>query len=159
MIPSLVRINGSPWTVLPPGVHQASLQDVEESFATNSWRRELFDGLVEASLLLKSAGCSLIYLDGSYVSAKPKPGDYDACWDHEGVDPYKLDPVFLIFNDGRAAQKAAFKGEFFPAAMTNTETGPTFIDFFQVDRFTGTKKGILSISLTTDPVLMRKVQS
>jgi hypothetical protein len=158
MIPALVTLTGSPWTVLPPGIHQAGLIEVETAFATTSWRRDLYGGLVKALGQLRSAGCLTIYLDGSYVTGKPRPRDFDACWDPNGVDGKKLDPVFLDFKNGRAAQKATFKGEFFPSSMTCADVGQTFVDFFQLDRFTGKRKGIISISLSADPVLSRKVQ-
>ncbi|AHE99652.1 hypothetical protein THITH_16640 [Thioalkalivibrio paradoxus ARh 1] len=143
---------------MPPGAHAASLENVAAAFATNVWRRELFDGLVLASGKLRLAGCTVIYLDGSYVTGKPKPGDFDACWDPSGVDLAKLDPVFLEFGNGRAAQKAAFKGEFFPSTMLCADVGQAFVDFFQLDRFTGKQKGIISISLSADPLLLGKVQ-
>lgn len=158
MIPPLVPLPGSPWTVLPPGVHSASLEEVSGAFATNVWRRQLFDGLVLASGKLRYAGCPKVYLDGSYVTGKPKPGDFDACWDPSGVDPAKLDRVFLDFANGRAAQKAVFKGEFFPSALACADVGATFVDFFQMDRFTGQQKGIISIPLSADPLLSGKVQ-
>lgn len=158
MIPQLITMNGSPWKVLPPGVYQAELHEVEAAFATNVRRRDLFVGLVEAAGRLRSAGCQLIYLDGSYVTGKPRPGDFDACWDPMGVDGSKLDPIFLDFNDGRAMQKAALKGEFFPSSMICTDVSQTFLEFFQWDRFTGRRKGIISVSLLTDPALLRKVQ-
>ncbi len=153
MIPGLVSLPGSPWTVLPRGVHSASLTDLASAFATNAWRRELFEGLVFACGKLRLAGCSTIYLDGSYVTGKPKPGDFDACWDPSGVDPAKLDPVFLQFSNGRAAQKAAFKGEFFPSSMLCADVGQAFVDFFQKDRFTGKQKGIISIVISCDSLL------
>lgn len=159
MIPALVPLRGSPWIVLPPGMHAASLEDVAAAFGTNAWRRELFEGLVLASGKLRSAGCMAIYLDGSYTTGKPRPVDFDACWDPTGVDPAKLDPVFLDFSNGRAAQKAAFKGEFFPSSMMCVDVGQAFVDFFQVDRFTGKQKGIISISLSADPLLSGRVQS
>ena len=158
MIPALVSLPGSPWAVLPPGAHVASLGDVAHAFATNTWRRELFAGLVLACGRLRLAGCPEIHLDGSYVTGKPRPGDFDACWDPTGVDPTNLDPVFLDFSNGRAAQKAAFKGEFFPSSMLCVDVGQTFVDFFQMDRFTGKQKGIISIPLSADPLLSRKVQ-
>ena len=127
------------------------------AFATNTWRRELFGGLVHASTKLKLAGCPRIYLDGSYVTGKPRPNDFDACWDPTGIDPAMLDPVFLDFANGRAAQKAAFKGEFFPSSMTCVDVGQSFVDFFQLDRFTGNQKGIISIPLSADPLLSGKV--
>lgn len=158
MIPVLVPLLGSPWSVLPPGIHQASLEEVAAFYATNPWRREVFDGLVGALEKLRLAGCSAIYLDGSYVTDKPRPGDFDACWDPSGIDPAKLDPLFLQFDNGRAAQKAAFKGEFFPSSMMCGDVGQPFLDFFQLDRFTGRQKGIISISLLADPILSAKVQ-
>lgn len=158
MIPDLVHIPGSPWPVLPPGVHLASLSEVKGLFATNPWRRDLFFGLVDGSGKLVVAGCSTVFLDGSYVSGKPKPGDFDACWDPKGVDPTRLDPVFLNFKNGRAAQKAVFKGEFFPSSMICADVGKAFIEFMQQDRFTGKQKGILSISLSADPILSGVVQ-
>jgi len=144
---------------MTPGVHQARLDEVEAVFATNPPRRSLFDGLVRASVLLHSAGCETIWVDGSYVTGKPRPADFDACWDPNGVNPAALDRVFLDFTNGRQAQKAMFGGEFFPSSMICTDVGHSFMEFFQLDRFTGTKKGILAISLSADPVLLRKVQS
>jgi hypothetical protein len=158
MIPPLVHVQGSPWPILPPGIYPAELSEVATSFATNAWRRELFDGLVEAIRRLREARCPTVFLDGSYVTGKPKPGDFDACWDPLGVDPAKLDPVFLQFANGRAAQKAAFKGEFFPSSMICADVGHTFLDFFQTDRFTGRQKGVVSISPSSDPFLSGKMQ-
>ena len=158
MIPALVPLTGSPWLVLPPGIHQATLNEVAASFAINPRRIELFAGFVDASGRLLHAGCMTVYLDGSYVTGKPLPADFDACWDPSGVDSSRLDPVFLQFANGRAAQKAAFKGEFFPSSMMCVDVGQAFVDFFQQDRFTGKQKGIISISLSADPLLSRKVQ-
>lgn len=92
------------------------------------------------------------------MSGKPTPGDFDACWDPSGVDPGKLDPVFLQFENERQAQKAAFRGEFFPSSVMCSDVGRAFVDFFQLDRFTGKQKGIISIALLADPLLSRKVQ-
>ena len=157
VIPTLVTLAGAPWKVLPPGVHATTFSEVEVAFATNKRRRDLFDGLLTAVGSLLYAGCGRIYLDGSYVTAKPNPSDFDACWDPAGVDPAKLDPVFADFSNKRKPQKAKFKGEFFPSTMLNLPRQP-FVDFFQVDRFTGMRKGILSIRLSTDPTLKQRIK-
>lgn len=69
-----------------------------------------------------------MYLDGSFVTSKPAPGDIrDACWVIEGVDPERPDPIFLNFADGRAAQKARFGCELFPAEVPEGPTGKTFL--------------------------------
>ena len=108
MIPTLIAVPGSPWNVLPPGFHQATLMEVEQTFTYNPHRRELFTGLLSAAAHLYSVGCRRVLLDGSYVSGKPVPADYDACWDPSGVDFAKLDPVFDDFDDGRVSAKADF---------------------------------------------------
>ena len=70
-------------------------------------------GLREAMQSLKNAGCRTVYIDGSFVTDKEIPGDFDACWEEAWVDPLKLDPVLLTFADGRAAQKAKYLGSCF----------------------------------------------
>ena len=56
------------------------------------------------------AGCRTVYLNGSFVTSKTFPNDYDACWEEAGVDPAALDPVLLTFDPGRATQKAKYMG-------------------------------------------------
>lgn len=51
-------------------------------------------GLLAACRNLAEAGCGLLLLDGSFVSAKAPPGDYDAAWETEGVDPDRLTRSF-----------------------------------------------------------------
>ena len=159
MIPPFVTIIGAPWDVLPPGIHSATLTEVAAVYTYNPRRRALYAGLVEAAVHLRQVGCRTVLLDGSYVSAKPIPGDYDACWEPTGVDFGKLDPVFDDFTNGRAAQKIRFGGEFFPSTLIEADSGATFADFFQTEWFTGKKKGILSISLTVDDVVTRRLKS
>jgi hypothetical protein len=118
-----------------------------------------FQGFVSALENLRGAGCTRAYLDGSYVTEKPQPDDFDACWDPTGVNPAFLDPVLLTFDNHRAAQKAKYQGEFFPSTIPADAVGTIFIEFFQVDRFTGAPKGIIAIDLTADPMLQPTVTS
>jgi hypothetical protein len=155
MIPGLIEIKDAPWKILPGGIHQATLSEVEVFFGTNPHRRALFVGLFHALIALKSAGCKTVYLDGSYVTGKSKPNDYDACWEPDGIDPIKLDPVFLDFDNKRANQKAKFGGEFFPTGFQGVP-GVPILEFFQKERHTGEDKGILLIDLTSDPLLERE---
>ena len=95
MIPLLVDIGGaSLWPVLPLGVHWATLHEIEATFATNERRRWLFEGFRMVVEELARSGCTKLYLDGSYVTGKEDPLDYDGCWEAVGVDGSKLDPVF-----------------------------------------------------------------
>jgi hypothetical protein len=154
MIPPLIEIPSAPWEVLPPGVHPASLTEVQAMFATNPRRRLLFDGFIAGLKSLKSAGCLTAYLDGSFVSGKPHPGDFDACWDPTNVSRAILDPIFLDFSNGRQAQKARFGGEFFLSSIICGDSGTAFLQFFQVEKSSGLQKGIIQISLANDPLLL-----
>ena len=104
-------------------------------------------GLKAAMVSLKDAGCKTVYVDGSFVTGKEAPGDFDACWEEEGVDPTILDPVLLTFDAGRATQKAKYMGELFPASTIADEDGFSFLEFFQTDKETGRRKGIVAIDL------------
>ncbi|MEX0964832.1 MAG: hypothetical protein WDZ52_12405 [Pseudohongiellaceae bacterium] len=147
MIPNLVVLEDCPWMVLPPGIHIASIAEIEAVFGYNSHRRKLLKGLKNALRNLQGAGCLVVFLDGSFISDKPIPSDYDGCWDHNGMDRTKLDPVLLDFSNERAAQKLKYYGEFFPAYGEADILGTSFLDFFQADKHTGTAKGIVQLDL------------
>lgn len=132
---------------LPPGVHWAKWQEFVERFGTTPHRQRLLRGLKSAIDSLSKAGCLVVYIDGSFVTEKENPNDYDGCWEITGVDPYLLDPILLNFNNGQAAQKIKYLGELFPAQTLEGMTGKTFLEFFQVDKNTGNQKGIVAIDL------------
>lgn len=132
--------------LLPPGEHPATWAQVVATLGWNPRRKALLGGLSAALIPLRSAGCTKVYLDGSFVTAKDFPGDYDAAWDPSGVDRDLLmliEPVFFDFNHKRAAQKAKYLGEFFPSNAPANLVGTTFYDFFQKDKETGLPKGIV----------------
>jgi hypothetical protein len=131
---------------LPPGVHHATWDELRAAFGTTPHRARLLDGLHRALEALRTAGCQRTYVDGSFVTAKDVPGDFDACWETQGVDAGKLDPVLLDFSNKRAAQKAKYGGELFPATAS-AGPGARFLDFFQRDKATGEPKGIVAIDL------------
>lgn len=82
------------------------------------------------------------------MTAKEVPGDFDACWEVTGVDATLLDPVLLIFDPGRFTQKAKYGGELFPAeSVADSRTNDTFLEFFQIDKESGSPKGIIAIDL------------
>jgi hypothetical protein len=132
---------------VPPGVHWASWKEFAGRFGWNGHRRMLLDGLKVAIANLRDSGCKAVYIDGSFVTAKETPADFDACWSITGVDPRLLDPVLLDFANERAAQKAKFHGEMFPAEIPEGISGKTFLEFFQTDKTTGRRKGIIAIRL------------
>lgn len=145
MIPILVDI-GATWRVLPPGIHDATFREVEQAFAKNQRRKELYHGLIRGCQSLETAGCKFVFLDGSFVTEKSLPGDFDVCWDPVGVDPTKLDPTLLDFTNRRRAQRMKYGGEFFPSSAL-ADNYRTFVDYFQTDKETNLEKGIIQIQL------------
>jgi len=96
---------------------------------------------------LRGDSCQRDYIDGSFVTAKDEPADFDACWEPSNVVPRLLDATLVEFSDRRRAQKARFGGELF---LANIPVGPglaDFLEYFQHDPNTGQPKGILAINL------------
>jgi hypothetical protein len=60
---------------LPPEVHICEWEEFKERFGYNRRRVLLMAGLELAMRELQAAGCSIIYIDGSFISSKPTPGD------------------------------------------------------------------------------------
>lgn len=135
---------------LPEGIHYASMQELIERFGYNAKRAWLLDGLNLLVKNLESAGCSLIYIDGSFVTEKEIPGDYDMAWSIEGVEEHidRLDPCLFLNNpDDRKEIELKYRGDVFPAEIPEGASGKTFLSFFQQDKNTGEKKGIVAINI------------
>jgi hypothetical protein len=135
--------------LLPPGIHWATINEVIQRFGANAHRLGQLAGLQSAIVALAAAGCTALFLDGSFVTDKEFPEDYDVCWNAVGVVAALLDPVMLNFDNQRAAQKLKYGGEFFPADWPPGSNSPfqTFLEFFQSDENTGASKGIVGIRL------------
>ena len=135
---------------LPPGRHGATWQELEQRFGTTERRRQLLTGMKRLLLSLKSVGCRKAYINGSFITTKDDPADYDGCWERAGMDLRLLrtaDPVLLDFTNQRAAQKLKYGGEMFPADIVEQNSGRIFLDFFMKDKNTGDPKGIIEIDL------------
>ncbi len=117
-------------------------------YGYNTTRATIMEGMEAALRALKKYRCRRVYMDGSFVTTKEEPNDFDACWDPDGMDVSGLITEYPCFWDLRAprnSQKELFKGELFPST-TPAESGTTFLDFFQRDRDLN-RKGIVKIEL------------
>ena len=130
---------------LPAGIHKVHWSEFRDKFGHNCYRKKLIQGMLSAFKSLKKAGCSTVFIDGSFVTNKHKPSDYDGCWDGTGVDENSLDPALRDYRSSRIAQKVKFFGEMFPATCIS-RSGHPMLDFFQEDR-DGNSKGIVEINL------------
>jgi hypothetical protein len=144
MIPPFDAESGN----LPSGIHKCTWDEFLVRFGYNTRRLLLITGLKAALEALRDAGCRRVYVDGSFVTRKEFPGDFDACWEAAGVDIdvlLKAEPVILSFENFRAAQKARFGGELFVADWEADDMGTVFLDFFQRDKVTRSPKGIIAL--------------
>jgi hypothetical protein len=137
--------------VLPPGVHNASWDELAERFGGSPRRDSLLRGLLEAAGNLRSAGARVIWLGGSFVTDKEEPDDWDGVWDPSNADMTKVDPVLIDPADlatGRHRQKAKYAGELLVGV--DAASGSPFQLYFQVDK-NGDPKGIIRLDLRTLP--------
>lgn len=136
---------------LPHGIHNMTWEEFYDQFSFSPKRKYLLEGLERAIVTLRQCGCIIIYIDGSFVTNKLEPNDYDACWEGElglVVPNMKIiEPIFLDLSDGRKKQKLKYKGEVFPAEIPADSSGTSYLDFFQQIRFSIDKKGIVAIKL------------
>jgi hypothetical protein len=61
--------------LLPPGVHETNLEELNEKMGWSRRRRELLEGLEEALELMASCGMARVHLHGSFVTDKDRPND------------------------------------------------------------------------------------
>jgi hypothetical protein len=139
---------------LPPGIYDVTWDQIVGRFGYTPHRLALLAGLKAALDSLRQVGCERAYIDGSFVTNKVVPNDFDACWEMAGVDfdlVDRLDPILLDWSNRRAAQKANFGGELFIAESAADPWGTPYLEFFQHDRATRALKGILAIDLRSLP--------
>jgi hypothetical protein len=133
--------------LLPEGIYDCTLEEFEKRFTNYFDRRKLYEkGIIPLMADLRAIACKSLYLDGSYVTNKIIPNDFDACWDNRGLNlaevkqkfPFLWNPIF---------SKKKYGGDVFPAFIKETRSGILFIDFFQTHKMTGLKKGIIKLNL------------
>jgi len=144
MLPALGRATG----YLPAGIHDATWPEFVERFAVTTHRRLLADGLLTALRHLRDCGCRVVIVDGSFVTAKRRPGDYDGVWNAVGVDEKKVDPVLFRVKDNRARMKAKYGGELF--LQRGLAPDSEWLEFFMSDR-DGNAKGVVRLDLRELP--------
>jgi len=138
---------------LPPGDHQATLGEIAARFGFTLRRRWLLKGLRAAVEALWAAGVQQIFVDGSFCTEKPDPGDIDGYWVepddgvYERIDPYWIDfQLVAVAHLGMRKWRMWIDHgvEFFvhPAMQPAPELG--FPEFFRRDR-DGRARGIIQV--------------
>ncbi len=152
MIPAFDSSTGA----LPPGNHQATLDQIAERLGFTPRRRWLLEGLSAAVTAFWAAGIQEIYLDGSFCTEKPDPGDVDGYWVepddcvYDRIDPYWIDFGLILIPQVRKWKWRMWADhgvEFFihPAMQASPEMG--FPEFFRQDR-DGQPRGVIQVVKT-----------
>jgi hypothetical protein len=138
---------------LPPGDHQATLDEIRTRLGFTPRRRWLWKGLRAAVEAFWNASIEEIYIDGSFCTEKPDPGDVDGYWVepdlgvYDRIDPYWIDFTSVFVQSAgkwRWRMWADHGVEFFihPAMQATAEEG--FPEFFRRDR-TGRSRGVIRV--------------
>ena len=116
---------------LPEGTHDATLDEIEARYAITAHRETLFECFSDWVDHMRSAGCHTFHLDGSYITNKDHPDDYDALWDTRGVDTSLIHPCLLAYPKDRDAIKDRFGGDIFPDHAIPEGSISFYLDRFQ----------------------------
>jgi len=127
---------------LSPGIHEATIQEIKAYFANNMHRKKLFEKLLKVLKILGDCSCTEVYLNGSFITLKSEPRDYDLCYEPTGI---KGTDEFKQFLKTRDLRKEKYLGDIFPRLPQ-----PTYeidhVEDWQTDR-DGEIKGIIRIIL------------
>lgn len=136
--------------LLPPGVHEATLEELREKLGFSRRRRTLIAGLERALALMSGGGIQRVYIDGSFVTDKPRPNDIDGCYDMvPGMTLSSVAPIWPPTHQNRLMSKERFGVDFFPADAVESGSGQPFLRFFQQDR-EGNPKGVVAMELRSE---------
>ena len=129
---------------LPPGVYDATLDEVQQRFATNRRRVEIFRGLEFVCHGLSVHGVRAIWVDGSYVTRRLRPSDVDIIFNA----PPDYGPHWgLLHSNHRETLHNLHRVDLLTGDTVGSAQLPIpIIHYFQQDR-DGNPKGILRVKL------------
>ena len=138
---------------LPPGDHRATLEEIGGRFGFTPRRRWLLKGLRAAVSAFWTAGIEDIFIDGSFCTEKPDPGDVDGYWVepddgvYDRIDPYWIDFEMILVPQVRKwkwRMSADHGVEFFTHPAMRAKPAVGFPEFFRQDR-EGLPRGVIQI--------------
>jgi hypothetical protein len=136
---------------LPEGLHNAKWLEFKEKFDFSFKRKKILSGILSFGRLIKQAGGKKIYIDGSFVTNKKIPKDWDGCYCMCELNLSIASTLIQNTNINRTKIKKEYFGDVFAEDCIEASSGLPFIDFFQRIRGTDKKKGIIVLDLETMP--------
>jgi hypothetical protein len=137
--------------LLPPGIYKATFEEVTEKLCFTNRRKDLLIRKLKPALeRMKECGVVRVYLDGSFVTDRRRPGDIDVCYDiGNDADLDAMYPIYPLNDFTRSATKEQYGAEFFPSDLIEANSGQPFLKFFQTDR-EDRPRGIVRLDLVGD---------
>lgn len=137
---------------LSPGEQSATLDEIEGELASNFRRREIMAGLRHVVTELVEGGARNIWIDGSFVTSKERPGDVDVVYEPPaGVDVMTSSGVFSFARRGEL--KKYRKVDLWPhPSLQPRKFGSgniPIVEWWQSD-INGNRKGIIKLQLEVD---------
>jgi hypothetical protein len=138
--------------LLPEGVHECEPPEVVASFCANAARATVwgrFEGFLQWAA--DKPGPVGIYVDGSFVTDKPLPGDIDIALDITDLPPEQQNEWIVAFHREHARVKREFRTDFYPFIRGQEHDFTAFFQYLRVDEAItrgvpdGTRKGILRL--------------
>ena len=149
MIPAFDPTTGA----LPPGDHRATLEEIGMRLGFTPRRRWLLKGLRSAVEAFWAAGIEEVFIDGSFCTEKPEPGDIDGYWVepdqhvYDRIDPYWIDLELVLVPQLRKwmwRMWADHGVEFFIHPIMQAGPEITFPEFFRKGR-DGQSRGVIQV--------------
>ncbi len=134
---------------LPEGIHEATLEEVQDRFCINFKRKQLFRDFLLLMKEFQKIDCKDIYIDGSFTSNIDFPNDVDVCWgtlENASSEYFKYikevapDLHYEIDYFGKCHIQPAYYN-----AWTQDIQNIFYIDFFQISKIYKTPKGIIKL--------------
>jgi len=132
---------------LPAGIHQATLAEVIEHFGSSTPQRRIIAKRLEHiyTLATKTGQVARFIIFGSFVTAKPDPGDVDVfILMEDSFDASQLSGETALIFDHTAAQSYEGASIFWIRRLAAIEGEEKAVGYWQLKR-DGTKRGIVEV--------------
>lgn len=131
---------------LPPGVHDATLDEVIERYGTGVRREKITTGLRVVVLSLRRLHVTEIWVDGSYVTDKLRPGDVDVIFSPPIPTDYGKWGILEPDPQKRLQLKKQYRVDLLPSqAVSDNFWRQPILNHFQIDKRDGSPKGIIRL--------------
>ncbi|WP_405425215.1 DUF6932 family protein [Streptomyces erythrochromogenes] len=131
---------------LPPGEHSAQWKEIELTFGWNYKRKNLLVGLHYTVKSLVEFGVDEFYIDGSFVTEKPRPRDIEVIYMPLPAKPKQSWGLFDFSQHEALKRQHEIDLWPYPSPQRTSRGTVTIKDFFSFDR-NDTPKGIIRLDL------------